>query len=387
MDLPRRTDDRRIHPMNKTAGIDASTGDVIVLVGTVKGLFSLTVGPSRDTWEVAGPWFPGEEIYAAVLDSRKGRARLLIGATSSHWGPSVYRSDDLGGTWLEPDPDTLVFPEDTGAAIRRVWQLQPASEQEPGVIYAGVEPAALFRSTDGGESFLLDEELWNHEHRPHWNPGGGGLCLHTIVPDPTGGRRLGVAVSSAGFYRTLDGHSWEAANRGIQAPFLPNPTPEFGQCVHKVARHPREPDTLFVQHHWGVYRSDDFGGSWMEVGEGHLPSTFGFPVVSDPNRPGTFYVLPLTSDAFRCTPDGRLRVYRTIDGGTSWEALEKGLPQQKAWLTVLRDGFAADSLDPTGLYFGTRTGEIFASPDAGESWREVARHLPPVLCIKTAVVP
>lgn len=373
--------------MEEPGGIEASSGDVVVLVGTAKGLFSLTGTTERDTWTVTGPWFPGEEIYAAALDCRNGRTRLLVGATSSHWGPSAYRSDDLAVTWQEPEPETLAFPADTDAAVVRVWQLQPATDAQPDVVYAGVEPAALFRSDDGGESFRLDEGLWNHEHRPQWMPGGGGLCLHTIVPDPAGGPRLGIAVSSAGFYRTLDGHTWEAANHGIGAPFLPEPTPEFGQCVHKVARHPNAPDTLLVQHHWGVYRSDDFGENWEEVGEGRLPSTFGFPVVSDPHRPGTFYVIPLTSDGFRCTPDGRMRVYRTTDGGSSWEALEKGLPQEGAWLTVLRDGFAADPLSPTGLYFGTRTGEVFASADGGESWREVARRLPPVLSVKPAVLP
>ena len=367
--------------------IDASAGDVVVLVGTTKGLFALAAGPDRESWDLAGPWFRGEEIYAAALDCRDGRTRLLVGATSSHWGPSVYRSDDLGASWVEPEPDTLRFPDAAGAAVARVWQLQPAGGAQPDAVYAGVEPASLFRSDDGGESFRLDENLWGHEHRPQWQPGGGGLCLHTVVPDPAGGPRLGVAISSAGFYRTLDGQTWEAANAGIRAPFLPDPTPEFGQCVHKVDRHPSHPDTLFLQHHWGVYRSDDFGGRWTEVGADSLPSTFGFPVVADPNRPGTAYVLPLTSDEFRCTPDGRLRVYRTTDGGASWQALEKGLPQENAWLTVLRDGFAADALDPAGLYVGTRTGEVFASPDAGESWLELARHLPPVLCVKPAVLP
>ena len=359
---------------------------MIVLVGTAKGLFSLSSPPERANWSLAGPWFPGEEIYAATLDCRGARTRLLVGASSPHWGPSIYRSDDLGASWHEPDTDTLAFPDHTGAAVARVWQLQPAGDSQPDVLYAGVEPAALFRSDDGGESFRLDEHLWSHPHRERWQPGGGGLCLHTVVPDPAGGPRLGVAVSAAGFYRTLDGETWEAANAGIRAPFLPEPTPEFGQCVHKVDRHPDEPDTLFLQHHWGVYRSDDFGGSWTEVGADSLPSTFGFPVVADPNRAGTAYVLPLTSDAFRCTPDGRLRVYRTTDGGESWQSLESGLPQGDAWITVLRDGFTADVLDPAGLYLGTRTGEVFGSPDAGESWRELARHLPPVLCVKTAVL-
>ena len=373
--------------MGEAVPISAASGGVVVLVGTAKGLFALTVGPARNRFDLAGPWFRGEEVYAAALDRRSGRANLLVGATSSHWGPSVYRSDDLGASWVEPDPATLAFPEHTGAAVARVWQLQPASEAQPDVVYAGVEPAALFRSDDGGRTFRLDEGLWGHEHRPHWQPGGGGLCLHTVLPDPDGGPRLGVAVSAAGFYRTLDGETWEAANAGIRAPFLPDPTPPFGQCPHKVDRHPSEPDTLFLQHHWGVYRSDDFGGGWEEIGADALPSTFGFPLVVDPLRPGTAYVLPLTSDAFRCTPDGRLRVYRTTDRGTSWESLDTGLPQEDAWLTVLRDSFAADTLDPGGLYFGTRTGEIFGSVDGGESWRELARHLPPVLCVKTAVLP
>jgi len=361
-------------------------GDVVVLVGTSKGLFTLTSGAERADWSLAGPSFPGEEIYSAVVDTRGGRNRLLVGATSNHWGPSVYRSDDLGASWEEPSAGTLAFPSETGAAVARVWQLQPAADAQPGVVYAGVEPAALFRSDDGGESFALDQGLWDHPHRPQWNPGGGGLCLHTVLPDPAGGTRLAVAVSAAGFYRTLDGHTWEAANVGIRAPFLPEPTPEFGQCVHKVDRHPSAPDTLFLQHHWGVYRSDDFGGRWDEVGAADLPSTFGFPVVADPHRPGTAYVLPLTSDSFRVVPEGRLRVYRTTDGGASWTALSEGLPQENAYLSVLRDGFGADTLDPTGLYFGTRTGDVFGSADGGESWRELARHLPPVLCVKAAVL-
>ncbi|MEA2687354.1 MAG: hypothetical protein QOE93_2549 [Actinomycetota bacterium] len=366
----------------------SQAGDVLVLLGTSKGLFTLTsAGGSRDEWQLAGPSFPGEEIYSAAFDGRGGRRRLLVGATSSHWGPSVYRSDDLGATWVEPEAGTLAFPSGTGAAVARVWQLRPAADAQPDVVYAGVEPAALFRSDDGGESFHLDQALWDHPHRPQWNPGGGGLCLHTVLPDPTGGTRLAVAVSAAGFYRTLDGQTWEAANTGIRAPFLPEPTPEFGQCVHKVDRHPSAPDTLYLQHHWGVYRSDDFGGQWTEVGADALPSTFGFPVVADPNRPGTAYVLPLKGDFFRCVPDGRLRVYRTTDGGASWEALAEGLPQEDVFVSVLRDGFTADTLDPTGLYFGPRTGVVFATADAGASWREVVRHLPPVLCVKAAVLP
>ena len=226
-----------------------------------------------------------------------------------------------------PSPTRSRSPPEIGAAVARVWQLQPASDAEPDVVYAGVEPAALFRSDDGGVTFRLVEELWRHEHRPNWEPGGGGLCLHTILPDPTGGDQMAIAVSAAGFYRTLDGRAWESANTGIAAPFLPEPTPEFGQCVHKVDRHPTQPDTLFLQHHWGVYRSDDFGGTWQEIGADQLPSTFGFPIVVDPNRPGTAYVLPLDSDLFRCTPEGRVRVFRTVDGGATW----------RGWATACRN--------------------------------------------------
>ncbi len=369
--------------------LDAGPGDVVLLVGTAKGLFAFAAHGDRRHWRAAGPWFKGEEVAAAALDTRAGRNRLLAGSMSWHWGPSVYRSDDLGATWTDPDPGALAFPEGTGAAVARIWQLALGADAAPGVVYAGVEPAALFRSDDGGVTYQLVQELWDHPHRPQWQPGGGGLCLHTIVPDPTGGTRLGIAVSAAGFYRTLDGSTWEAANRGINPPFLPDPEPEFGQCVHKVDRHPTEPDVLFLQHHWGVYRSDDFGGQWREIGADALPSTFGFPVVADPNDAGTAYVLPLTSDEFRCVPDGRLRVYRTTDGGTTWTGLGSGLPGDDgtpAWSVVLRDGFAADTADPTGLYLGTRGGEVFASADAGESWTTVARHLPPVLCVKAAVL-
>ena len=298
----------------------------------------------------------------------------------------MYRSDDLGGSWVEPSAGTLAFPADTGAAVARVWQLQPAGDAQPDVVYAGVEPAALFRSDDGGESFALDEGLWDHPHRPQWNPGGGGLCLHTVLPDPAGGARLAVAVSAAGFYRTLDGSTWEAANGGIRPRSCPEPTPEFGQCVHKVDRHPTQPDTLFLQHHWGVYRSDDFGGQWEEVGASDLPSTFGFPVVADPNQPGTAYVLPLTSDFFRVVPTAGCGSTAPPTAAESWTALADGLPQEDAYLTVLRDGFGADTCDPTGLYFGTRTATCSPRPTAGETWTELARHLPPVLCVKAAVL-
>ena len=269
--------------------------------------------------------------------------------------------------------------------MARVWQLQPAGDSQPGVVYAGVEPAALFRSDDEGESFPLDEGLWGHPHRPQWNPGGGGLCLHTVLPDPAGGPRLAVAVSAAGFYRTLDGSTWEAANPGIRAPFLPEPTPEFGQCVHKVDRHPSHPDTLFLQHHWGVYRSDDFGGHWDEVGERSCPRPSASRWWSTPTGPAPPTCCPSRRTTSGSSPTAAAglphrRRRRVVDG------VSDGLPQEDAYLSVLRDGFGADPCDPTGLYLGTRTGDVFASADGGESWTELARHLPPVLCVKAAVL-
>ncbi|HYH79579.1 MAG TPA: hypothetical protein VEX86_07270 [Longimicrobium sp.] len=361
-------------------------GDVVVLVGTSKGLFTLTSGPARDRWALTGPAFAGEEIYAAALDCRGGRQRLLVGATSAHWGPSVYRSDDLGDSWVEPTATSLAFPEATGAAVARVWQLQPAGEAQPDVVYAGVEPAALFRSDDGGETFALDEGLWGHEHRPQWEPGGGGLCLHTVVVDPANTERMGIAISTGGFYRTDDGgRSWTARNQGVRAEFLPDKYPEFGQCVHKVVNHPSKPERLFLQNHWGLYRSDDWGDSWTDIANG-VPSDFGFAMEVHPHDPDTVYIVPLESDQFRIVPEARLRVYRTKDAGASWHALEAGLPQEGAYELVLRDSLAADSRDPAGIYFGTRGGKLFGSADGGDSWREIADALPPIVCVKVGVV-
>ena len=359
----------------------------VVLVGTSKGLFSLRSGDGRRHFEISGPDLVGEEVYATCIDTRGPSPRLLAGSVSMHWGPVVRRSDDLGTTWTEEDHATLTFPSDTGASLARVWQLVPGGSDQPEVVYAGVEPAALFRSDDAGRSFSLVRALWNHPHRAQWQPGGGGLCLHTVLVHPAEGNRLLVAVSAGGVYLSDDaGSSWRAANAGIVATFLPgNPSPEFGQCVHKVARDAGNPERLYLQHHDGIYRSDDGGGAWVPMRSiGGVD--FGFPVVAHPTRPDTAYVVPLQGAEYRCTPDGRCIVWRTGDAGATWTPLTEGLPQADAHLTVLRDGFTTDGDDPAGLYFGTRSGEVYGSFDDGDSWRLLAAHLPSVLSVRAAPV-
>jgi hypothetical protein len=365
------------------------SADALLAVGTRKGLFLACSGDGRVTWTFSGPHLPMESVYAVGIDTRNGRTRLLAGSDSMHWGPTVVHSDDLGETWSEPDQGAIRFPESTGAALARVWQLRPAAANQPGVVWAGTEPAALFRSDDGGANFGLVEALWDHPHRPHWEPGGGGQCLHTVLPHPDDPDRVLVAISAAGVYRTNDGgKSWEASNRGIGAPFMPEgeQAPEFGQCVHKVSANSSRPDQLFLQNHGGVYRSDDGGASWTSIASG-LPADFGFPMVCHPHRPGVAYVIPLVADVSRLPPDNRLQVWRTENAGESWQPLSSGLPEEPVYSSVLRDALCVDDAEPAGVYFGTRTGEVFASRDEGNSWAEVVSHLPDVLCVRAAALP
>ncbi|BAU81553.1 glycosyl hydrolase BNR repeat-containing protein [Streptomyces laurentii] len=359
--------------------------DVLLTVGTRKGLF--TARRQNGRWSAFdAPHFNAQAIYSIGIDTRRARPRILVGGDSAHFGPSVFHSDDLGATWTEPPSPAVGFPEDTGASVERVWQLHPAPAHSPDVVYAGTEPAALFRSADGGESFELVRPLWEHPTRDQWVPGGGGEAVHTVVTDARDPDAVTVAVSAAGVFRSRDGGaSWDPANRGVSAVFLPDQYPEFGQCVHKVAQDAGDLDRLYLQNHWGVFRSDDGGTAWTSIGD-ELPSDFGFAVVAHPHRPDTAYVFPINADIDRVPAGRRCRVYRTSDAGATWEPLTRGLPEGDHYGTVLRDAMCADGADPAGLYFGNRNGEVYASADDGDSWQLLGEHLPDVLCVRAAVL-
>lgn len=359
---------------------------VRLLVGTVKGVFFLRAPAARTAWQVEGPHLPGRAIYSLAHDGRGDRRRVWAGAASMHWGAVLVATDDWGRTWEEPQEANVKFPADSGLALKQIWQIAPGLDDEPDTLHCGVEPAALFRSTDGGKSWEVVRGLLDHPHRERWTPGGGGLCLHTIVRDRANADRMWIAISSGGVYRTADGgRTWTARNAGIRAEFLPEKYPEFGQCVHKVVQHPSRAGRLFAQNHWGLYRSDDAGDSWQDIARG-VPSDFGFAMAIHPHEPDTVYIIPIQSDQVRVSPEGKLRVYRTRNAGRSWEALTRGLPQRHAYDIVLRDALATDTLDPAGVYFGTRNGKLYASKDGGGSWRLALDGLPSITCVRAVVV-
>jgi hypothetical protein len=372
--------------MPDTTHVTPRNGDVLLLVGTMKGAFILRANKARRKWEVGGPYFPGSAVYALAYDGRAGRHRIWAGPQSMHWGALLRSSDDFGRKWTNPEEANVKFPEGAGAALQNIWQIVPGRDGEPKTLYCGVEPAAMFVSGDAGKTWRLNEGLWNHPQRPKWQPGGGGLCLHTILLHPNDPKRIRIAISTGGMYVTDDGGvTWRPSNRGVRADFLPDKHPEFGQCVHKVAQSKARPERMFLQNHWGLYRTDDGGENWTDVANG-VPSDFGFAMAVHPENPDCAWIVPLESDGFRCTPEGKLRVYRTRDAGKKWEPMTKGLPQKKAYETVLRDAMAADALDPVGVYFGTRSGKLFGSSDQGKSWSELLDGLPPVVSVKTARV-
>jgi len=360
-------------------------GQVLVMAGTSKGVFLFAAGPKRDRWQRGGPHFAGSPAYALAHDESRGH-RLFAGVENPFYGTTIRWSDDLGRTWSDETSSTLKFPEDTGVSLKRIWQIVPAANGSNGTIYAGVEPSALFVSRDRGATWELVRGLFDHPHREKWTPGNGGQCLHTVLPHPANASQIMVAMSTGGVYRSEDGgRTWRPRNAGVRVDFMPDKYPEFGQCVHKVVRHPSRPETLFMQNHGGLYRSDDNGDTWQDIAKG-VPSDFGFCMAIHPHDPDVVYIVPLESGLFRAVPEGKMRVYRTRNGGKSWEALSKGLPQQDANEVVLRDALCVDQLDPAGVYFGTRSGKVYASADGGASWSLVADGLPPVLCVRAAVI-
>jgi hypothetical protein len=394
-------------------------GRVRVLVGTRKGAFVLTSDEGRENWEVSGPHFAGWEVYH-LKGSPADPERVYASQTSAWFGQVIQRSDDGGRTWFQPgtpagEPTTT--PEgmpkgesnkfvydtsaETGAPLtthqwydgtpkpwefKRVWHLEP-SREDPETVYAGVEDAALFRTTDGGRTWHELAGLRGHGTGAQWQPGAGGMCLHTIILDPVDRGRIFVAISAAGAFRTDDGGAtWRPINKGLHSLYIPDPAAEIGHCVHHVAQHPARPEVLFMQKHWDVMRSDDGGENWREV-SGDLPSDFGFCIDVHAHEPETVYVVPIKSDAEHYPPDGRLRVYRSRTGGGEWEALTSGLPQEHCYVNVLRDAMSVDTLDPCGVYFGTTGGQVYASRDGGDNWEAIVRDLPAVLSVEAQALP
>jgi photosystem II stability/assembly factor-like uncharacterized protein len=361
-----------------------------VLVGTKKGAFVLTSDAKRDKWDVAGPFFAGWEIYH-VKGSPVNPDRLYASQSSGWFGQVIQRSDDGGATWVpvgnkfayEGTPGTHQWYDGTPHPweFKRVWHLEP-SLTDPEAVYAGVEDAALFKSTDGGNSWDELPALRGHGTGPDWQPGAGGMCLHTIILDPGNPGRIYIAISAAGAFRSEDdGATWKPINKGLVSTMMPNPTGEVGHCVHHIAMHKSRPDVLFMQKHWDVMRSDNAGDTWHEV-SGNLPTDFGFAIDIHAHEPETLYVVPIKSDSEHFPLDGKLRVYRSKTGGNEWQELAKGLPEKDCYVNVLRDAMAVDTLDDCGIYFGTTGGQVYVSPDAGENWSAIVHDLPAVLSVE-----
>jgi hypothetical protein len=354
----------------------------LVLVGTKKGLF-LFESSDRKQWKMTGPFHAGREINHAVHDRRNHG--IFATANDSWFGCEIAFSPDLGATWTAAKQSPR-FPEDSGQKLDRIWHIEPARVNEPDVLYAGVAPAALFRSEDKGVTWAEVTSLSQHPTRPQWHPGAGGLCLHSIVIDHGQPGRMFVGISAVGVFRTTDGGaSWQTANKGTRAEFMPEKYPEFGQCVHKLLMAQGAPPLLYQQNHCGVYRSSDLGARWDEITSG-LPSDFGFPLALHPRDPNTLYVLPLKGAEFRCPPENKLRVFRSRDAGKTWSPLSKGLPQENFFGGIYREAMAVDTNDPAGVYFGTNNGKVFGSKDEGESWSLVADNMPPIFSIETAIL-
>jgi len=368
---------------------------VRVLVGTRKGAFVCTAEGKRQKWDVSGPFFGGWEIYH-LKGSPADPNRLYASQSSSWFGQMIQRSSDGGKTW-EPVGNKFAYDGVPGTHLwydgtphpwefKRVWHLEP-SFNDPDTVLAGVEDAAMFKTTDGGQTWNELPGLREHGSGAKWQPGAGGMCLHTILVDPSNPDRWYIAISAAGAFRTTDaGKTWKPINRGLKSQYIPDPNAEVGHCVHRIAMHPGRPNTLYMQKHWDVMRSDDAGDNWHEI-SGNLPTDFGFPIDVHAHEPETIYVVPIKSDSEHYPPDGKLRVYRSKTGGNEWEALTKGLPQENCYVNVLRDAMAVDSLADCGIYFGTTGGQVYCSPDGGDSWSAIVRDLPAVVSVEVQTLP
>jgi photosystem II stability/assembly factor-like uncharacterized protein len=365
------------------------------LVGTRKGAFILKSDGKRKEWDVSGPLFGGLEIYH-LKGSPVNPDRIYASQASDWFGQVIHRSDDGGQTWntvgnefkYASEPGTHLFYDDTQHPweFKRVWHLEP-SLTDPDTVYAGVEDAALFRSADGGQTWQELAGLREHPSGPSWTPGAGGLCLHTILIDPANPNRMFIAISAAGAFRTDDGgETWQPINRGLKSEYIPDPDAETGHCVHRIAMHPSRPNTLFMQKHWDIMRSDDAGDNWAEV-SGNVPSDFGFPIAVHAHEPETIYVVPIKSDSEHYPPEGKLRVYRSRTGGNEWEALSNGLPQTDCYVNILRDAMAVDDLDSCGVYFGTTGGQVYVSTDSGDRWNAIVHDLPAVMSVEVQTLP
>ena len=377
---------------------------VHVLVGTSKGGFIFTSTPARKRWKASDIQFKSWNVMHMQLDPRDGRLHAAV--SHAVYGPTTHYSDDFGKTWTQASqvptitrpsksgrPMSTVeemFRSESGEPVKekpermiKVWNITP---EEPGVLYAGAQPASLFVSQDRGETWALNEPLFDHPQRGKFNPGAGGLCLHTILLDPSRPNRMYIAISAGGCYRTDDGgQTWTASNKNIRADFSPDPFPEFGHCVHKMAMHPSHPDVIYQQNHCGIYRSDNGAQDWIDIGEEKLPTRFGFPIAVHPTDPRTIYVVPEESQEYHMSIGGRFAVWRSRDAGESWQMMTNGLPDQ-ARLNVLREAMATDTFEDAGIYAGTNTGQLFYSRDSGETWQLLADYLPPILSVETAVV-
>lgn len=381
---------------------------VLIMVGTRKGGFLFRSDENRKTWKASDIQFKGWNVMHMNLDPRD--VRLHAAVNHFVYGPTTHYSDDLGKSWTQArvvpafsrpsksgrplgTPDEAYQDASANQDVKgkpeeliKVWHITPGRASDPGFLFAGAEPAALFYSRDRGETWELNEALYDHPHRPKWYPGAGGLCLHTILPHPQDASKIVIAISAGGCYRSDDGgQSWNPHNKNVRADFLPDPFPEYGHCVHKIALNPTKPEVLYQQNHCGVYRSDNGGQDWIDIGEGRLPSRFGFPIAVHPHDPNTVYVVLEESDEYRLSIDGRFSVWRSRDRGESWQRLTDGLPE-KAQLVVLRDALAMDTMEEAGIYVGTHTGQLFYSRDGGDHWQMLADFLPPILSVEAAVL-